>query len=91
MSPAEEDRCLTVAEVSARWRCEKRLVLKQLRTGALPGFRAGGVWRIWESAVKNYEQVHTPVPNPVASAPGRQTKYRRASPASNRRIVHKIL
>ena len=42
--PPLQDRLLTVAEVSALFRCDPETVKRRARSGKLPGFKFGKFW-----------------------------------------------
>jgi excisionase family DNA binding protein len=47
---------LTPKEVAASWRCHPDTVLELLRSGELPGFKIGRVWRVKVEDVREYER-----------------------------------
>lgn len=66
----------SVPELAALWRCSEAYVYRQLRAGALRGFKAGVGWRVSEEARQTFEK---------SKEDEAQSRYRRASPP---RLIH---
>ena len=49
----------TIHEVASRWKCSRDVVYDLLKTGKLKGFKVGGLWRIREDAINQYEGGNT--------------------------------
>lgn len=62
------ERPYSPATLAKRWGCSTTLIYDLLNAGALPGFRAGKLWRIPAASVAEYEARPQPAPDPVVAA-----------------------
>jgi excisionase family DNA binding protein len=78
---AEPERCLTVGEVAARWRCRPATVRELVRSGKLPAIQIGGRVRIAPEAVREVEQ------GTLAVRPARPRRRKERVPAEVARAL----
>lgn len=51
----------TVADLANRWQLSKLTIYRMLERGVIPGFKAGGSWRITEAVVQAVENNTLPI------------------------------
>ena len=67
-----EDKIMTVSEIAEYMNVHRITIYRLLKTGTLPGFKIGRVWRFSLAEVSNWMQKeHAPAQSHTAEVPAR--------------------
>jgi excisionase family DNA binding protein len=92
LSPSDQAKVMTIAEVADYLNCHYGTVYRLVRGGELPAFRLGGSWRFLRSDLEQWIASRTGAgavekrrkPQPAASKPPVRVRGRKPKPKSRR-------
>jgi excisionase family DNA binding protein len=71
-----DEQAVGIPEIAAMLRVSEDTIRRRVKTGDLPGFKVGRVWRFWPSAVR---EAVTPKPVDPWAMPEASKRARRAA------------